>query len=475
MNERTGWDRRLSVAADGKGLVGHAGAALLHKIADRVGLTEVLGGLWPAGQNTTWRDRAHVLVSLAAAIVCGARSLLEAERLQAHQTAVFGAAPSDSTTRRTLASLDEPMLARIAKARARVRRHVWQLLHLRPGGFPWLTVAGKRLKGWIVIDIDATIITASSDKNGAAVTFKKTYGFHPLACWCANTQESLAMVLRQGNAGSNTVADHLRVLKEALAQIPNSCQAKILIRVDGAGATHDLLVHLEGLNTARRTVRYLVGWTITALDEQAIALLPATAWTDSLDQDGGIQHGYHVAELTGLNRRQGWPQGMRLLVRRVRPSARHRRNLTAFEVKTGWKYSIIATNIGRMWGIAGSHHPQWLDALARAHAVVEDRVRVGKAMGLRNLPSQDWTVNQAWVLAANLGHDLDCWVRLLALHDQDGMERAEPDTMRYRLYHLPARLATHARRRYLRIERTWPWAQTFILAWQRLTDLPALA
>jgi hypothetical protein len=475
VNERTGWDRRLSVTADGKGLVGHAGAVLLHKIADRTGLTKALGGLWPAEQQTTRRDRAHVLVSLAAAIVCGARSLLEAERLQAHQAALFGAAPSDSTTRRALAGLDEAMLARIAKARAIVRRQVWQLLHLRPGGFPWLTIAGKRLRGWIIIDIDATIIISASDKSGAAVTFKKTYGFHPLACWCANTQESLAMLLRSGNAGSNTVADHVRVLTDALAQIPNSCQAKILVRIDGAGATHDLLVHLEGLNTARRTVRYLVGWTITDVDEQAIARLPTTAWQDALDQDGQVCPGYHVAELTGLNQRKGWPDGMRLLVRRVRPSARHRKNLTTFETRTGWKYSIIATNIGRMWGIAGSHHPQWLDALARAHAVVEDRVRAGKAMGLRNLPSQDWTVNQGWILAANLGHDLDCWVRLLTLHDQDDLEPAEPDTMRYRLYHLPARLSTHARRRYLRIERTWPWAQTFVLAWQRLTQLPTLA
>lgn len=474
MSERTGWDRRLSVTADGKGLVGHAGAVLLHKLADRVGLSEALGGLWPDGQSAAWRDRGHVLVSLAAAIVCGARSMLEAERLQAHQAALFGAAPSDSTTRRALAGLDEAKLARIAKVRARVRRGVWQLLHLRPGGFPWLTVAGKRLKGWIVIDIDATIITSASDKSGAAVTFKKTYGFHPLACWCANTQESLAMLLRSGNTGSNTVADHLLVLGQALAQIPDSCQAKILVRIDGAGATHDLLNHLQGLNTTRRTVRYLVGWTITEVDEQAIARLPATAWADSLDQDGAIQHGYHVAELTGLNRRAGWPDGMRLLVRRVRPSARHRKNLTAFELKTGWKYSVIATNIGRMWGIAGSHHPQWLDAAARAHAVVEDRVRGDKAMGLRNLPSQDWTVNQGWMLAANLGHDLDCWLRLLVLHDHDGLARAEPDTMRYRLYHLPARLATHARRRHLRIERTWPWALPFVLAWQRLTHLPDL-
>ncbi|SED88211.1 Transposase DDE domain group 1 [Streptomyces sp. 2112.3] len=134
-----------------------------------------------------------------------------------------------------LPRLTRPPLAKIAKARAGVRGHVWGLLRLRPGGFPWLTVAGKRLTGWIVIDLDATVITSASKKAGAAVTFKKTFGFHPLAAWCANTTESLAMLLRPGNAGANTVADHIAVLTDALAQIPGSSAAKILVRVDGAG------------------------------------------------------------------------------------------------------------------------------------------------------------------------------------------------------------------------------------------------
>ncbi|MFD5463055.1 hypothetical protein ACFWIQ_09545 [Kitasatospora sp. NPDC127059] len=181
------------------------------------------------------------------------------------------------------------------------------------------------------------------------------------------------------------------------------------MRIDGAGATHDLLEHLEALNTAGRTVRYLVGWTITEDDEKAIAKLPARAWEASLCQDGDIQDGYGIAELTGVNTRPGWPEGMRLLVRRVRPAGRHRKKLTTFELKTGWKYSVIATNIRHMWGIPGSHQPQWLDAVAREHAVVEDGVRADKAMGLRNLPSKSWEVNRGWMLAANLGHDLDCW------------------------------------------------------------------
>ncbi|MFD3498485.1 transposase [Streptomyces sp. NPDC058678] len=329
----------------------------------------------------------------------------------------------------------------IAKVRARVRRHMWSLLHLRPGGFPWLVVAGKRLTRWIVIDLDATIITAASEKTGAAVTFKEAFGFHPLAAWCANTGESLAMLLRPGNAGANTVTDHIAVLTDALAQIPGSSTANILIRVDSAGATHRLLEHLEALKTTRRTVRYTLGWKITEDDEKAIARLPETAWETSLHQDGSLQEGYFVAELTGLNTGAGWPEGMRLIARRVRPTRRHLKKLTRFETKTGWRYCITANNIRHMWSIAGSRHSQFLDVLHRSHASMEDRVRTNRAMGLDNLPSQSWEVNCGWMLAT----DLDAWVRLLTLHDIDGLFHAEPDTIRFRLYHPVARDVEEAR------------------------------
>ncbi|MER7960124.1 IS1380 family transposase [Streptomyces sp. NPDC096030] len=474
MSERTGWDRRMVVVADGKGLVGHAGAVLLRKLADRVGLTSALAAVLPQGTGAGWRERAQVIVQLAVAIVLGAGNLLEAEQLQAHHQGLFGTGVSDSTMRRTLAALDETVLAQIAKVRARIRRHVWTQLALRPGGFPWLTVAGKRLHHWIVIDMDATVITAASKKQGAAATWKKTFGFHPLAAWCANTSECLAMLLRPGNAGSNTTADHITVLTDALAQVPGASTAKILVRVDGAGATHGLHEHLRDLNTRRRTVRFTTGWTITAEDEAAIALLPERAWQNSLHQDGSLQEGYFVAELTGLNRRDGWIKGMRLIVRRVKPSGRHIKDLTAFEKKTGWKYSITATNIRKMTRIRGSHQIQWLDALHRHHAVVEDRVRTNKAMGLHNLPSKSWAINASWMLTANLAADLDAWLRLLTLNDDPDLADAEPDTIRFRLYHLPARLSRHARRRWLRIESTWPWAGAFTTVWNRLTALPVI-
>ncbi|WP_338672180.1 IS1380 family transposase [Streptomyces sp. SCSIO 30461] len=473
MSERTGWDRGLVVRADGKGLVGHAGVVLLRRLADRSGLTGALSGVFPTG-GPGWRDRAVVLVHLAISIALGARSVAEAGQLAWHHERVMGPGVSDSTVHRTLNLCDADRIAAINRARARIRRTVWSWLALRPGGFPWLTIAGKRLHHWVIVDMDATIITAASKKEGAAATWKKSFGFHPLAAWCANTGECLAMLLRSGNAGSNTVADHKAVLADALAQIPGSSRAKILVRVDGAGATHGLHEHLLGLNTRRRTVRFTTGWTITEADEQAIAKLPEAAWEASLNQDGSVQEGYFVAELSGLNGREGWSRGLRLIVRRVRPSSRHLANLTDFEKKTGWKYSVIATNINKMTRVVGSHQIQWLDAVHRHHAVVEDRVRTNKAMGLHNLPSKSWQNNTSWMLTANLAADLDAWLRLLALHDQDGLADAEPDTMRFRIYHLPARLAHHARRRHLRLPADWPWARAFATAWRRLTELSAV-
>lgn len=157
--------------------------------------------------------------------------------------------------------------------------------------------------------MDATIITTASKKENAAATWKKSFGFHPLAAWCANTGECLAMLLRPGNAGSNTVADHKAVLADALAQIPGASTATVLVRVDGAGATYGLHEHLLGLNTRRRTVRFTTGWTITEVDEQAIARLPETAWETSLNQDGSVQEGYFVAELSGLSEREDTSRG----------------------------------------------------------------------------------------------------------------------------------------------------------------------
>jgi len=448
---------------------------LLRKCADQTGLTGALGGVFARlGGSPVW-DRGVVLVQLAVAITLGATSMRQIALLGHHEQ-LFGAPPSDSTIRRALEPIGESELlqSRLARARARVRRHVWDLIAATETGFPWLKVAGKVLTGWIVIDLDATLITAHSSKQGASATFKKGFGFHPPAAWCANTHESLAMLLRTGSAGSNTLTDHLRVLTDAIRQIPEGFRAKIWIRIDGAGATHDLAEHMQGLNTTRRTVRFTAGWKITEVDEKAIAKLPETAWQAAVRQDGEAHEHAQITELTGLDERATL-RGVRLLVRRVHPSARDAAQLTDLEKKTGFKYAIIATNLGPrgLRGIPGSHQLAFINAVHRDHAEVEDRIRGNKAMGLRNLPSKTWNVNVGWVLAANLAADLDAWTRLLGLHDDPDLARAEPQTLRYCLWHMPARLVSHARRRIVKISTTRPWKAAFLICRQRLRALPA--
>ena len=194
------------------------------------------------------RPRGAISFHVGAAIALGATSMSDIALL-VHLAPVLGTAPSGPTARRALDLAGTPaMLDRIARARAKARAHAWKLIEDTPAGFPWLVIAGKALTGWLVIDLDATLVTASSDKEGAAPTWKKGYGFHPLAAWAANTRECLAMLLRPGNAGSNTFTEHRDVLAAALRQVPVRFRRKILVRVDGAGASHELVEHLLSLS-----------------------------------------------------------------------------------------------------------------------------------------------------------------------------------------------------------------------------------
>jgi len=474
-----GWDRALKVTADGKGLVGYAGAVLLRKAADQLGLTAGLSAALLKKGSSPLLDRGLVLVSLAMAIALGATSMSDIALL-AHLSPVLGTAPSGPTARRALDLAGNPrMLDRIARARAKARERAWDLIEATPAGFPWLAVAGKTLTRWLVIDMDATLVTARSDKEGAAPTWKKGYGFHPLGAWCANTRECLDMLLRPGNAGSNTFTDHAEVLSAALKQVPARFRRQLIVRVDGAGASHDLIEHLLSLSTPRKKVLFTCGWAIMDADEDAIRQVPARAWQPGITQDGDPEDDKDVAEITGLMARAGnWPQGLRWIARRVRPSRRQMPNLTACEKETGWRYSITCTNIpdSGISSVPGSHHAQYIDVLHREHAVVETAgVRTAKAMGLRNLPSKTWQVNTGWVLAANIAADLAAWTRLLGCHDDAELRDAHPDTLRYRIWHLPARLASHARQRALALSADWPWKEAFLTCWQRLCALPAPA
>lgn len=468
-------DRKLTVTADGECLAGHAGGIILREMADRSGLTAVLTGALEREGRFPEVDRGAALVPAAVMIALVGRPMSGIAVLD-HLSLVLGEPVTWQALRRTLDLADPLTLGKIAQARARIRAHVRELIAARAGGFPWLGIAGRILQGWTVIDMDATLVTAYSPKENAAGTCKSGSGFHPLGAWCANTGESLAMELRPGNAGPNTASDHISGLPAALAQVPAAWRRNVIVRLDGAGASHDFIEHMTGPGIPGVTLLFTCGQAITQTDEDDIRKIPEDAWKPGVTQDGHADDDTGVAEITGLMTRSGnWPGGLRWVIRRVRQSRRHLKKLTACEKEAGWKYSIICTSIPEEGteNVPGSRHAQLIGVLHRQHAVVEDGVRPGKAAGLRNLPSKSWRVNCGWTVAANIAADLQAWCRLLGLHDIDGLKDAEPDTLRCRLWHVPARLARHARRRTLKISRDWPRKTAFTTCWQRISALPA--
>jgi hypothetical protein len=325
------WDRRLTVTCDGEGLVGQTGGIILREMADVPGLTAELRDALEREGRFPEVDRGVAMVSAAVMIALGGRSMSGIAVLD-HLSLVLGEPVTWQTLRRTLDLADPGTLEKIAQARARIRAHVWELIAARACGFPWLETAGRVLHGWVVLDMDATLVTAFSPKEGASGTYKSGFGFHPLGCWCANTGESMAMELRPGNAGSNTAADHISGLSAALAQIPPGYRRNVIVRLDGAGASHLFIEHMVNLEIPGVRLLFTCGWTITGTDEDDIRQIPGAAWKPGVTQDGHAEDDSDVTEITGLMTRSGnWPDGLRWIVRRVKPSRRHLKNLTAYE------------------------------------------------------------------------------------------------------------------------------------------------
>ncbi|NYF56689.1 hypothetical protein HDA35_002520 [Micromonospora purpureochromogenes] len=244
-----------------------------------------------------------MLVDLAVMIADGGEAICDIDVLR-HQGELFGTVASDTTAWRALDEIGAAQLRRIAAARAKVRARLWRLF----GGPPAAAAAGRDIgAGVVVLDIDSTIVIAHSDKDGAAPTYKHSFGFHPMLVTCDNSGELLVVKLRPGNAGANT-ADHLDVLGQAIAQVPAPHRRRLLVRGDSAAATHAVLAWLAEQNSKRgRRVEYSIGWSIGEPERAAIAALPASAWSPALDADGGIRDGAQVAELTGLLALAGRP------------------------------------------------------------------------------------------------------------------------------------------------------------------------
>ena len=447
----------LRVVAGGESLISSAGAVLLTQTARVGGLDRLLcQRLAPWRLPLAIHDPGKIVLDLAIAVALGGDCAADIAVVRA-QPGVFGLVASDPTVSRLIDRLAEDAdraLAAIRAARAATRGWVWQAVG---------TPHQDRL---VVLDLDATLLIAHSDKEWAAKTWKKTFGFHPLLGYVdhgdAGTGEPVAGLLRAGNAGSNTTADHITVLDVALAQLPDQVHAAdahgrraILVRTDAAGATHGVTTRITELGMQFSVGAYLHHFDIPTV----LAAIPAAAWTPAYNADGTPRDGAWVCEVSDLVDLSAWPAGTRLILRKERP---HPGAQLRFSDTDGLRITGFLTNTtgGQLADLEVRH---------RRHARVEDRIRAAKDTGLRNLPFHDATQNQIWLEICALAQDLIAWTQRLA---PSGWARvAEPKRLRLRVFGVAGRLIRTARRHVLTIPTNWPWADTVITAHHRLTTL----
>jgi hypothetical protein len=450
MVKHEGLTDKLAVTADGTGQVSHAGSALLAGLADRVGLTAALS---EAMTGTRERRSAHdpgaVLRDLIVMAADGGDCLSDLGTLR-DQDHLFGHVASDSTAFRVISSIDQERLEALREAVARARHRAWALGARPP------RKAGGQSGALTAIDVDATLTAAHSQKEQAKGNFKGGFGHHPLLCYLDGSGEALAGILRPGNAGSNTAADHVRVLDLALQQLDQKAlDGEILVRADGAGATHELTVYCRTAN-----MRFSVGFDLDERVRQAIIAMPARAWQRAIRADGSEREHSEVSEITDHVDLSTWPERSRLIARRTKLKEAEQ---PTFADHDGWRFCVFLTDQ------AGDVRD--LDLAHRAHARVEDRIREGKDCGLSNLPFRSFAHNEVWLWLCQAAQDLLAWSRALCL--KDDARRWEVKRLRYRLLHQAGRIARHARRSTLRLSSAWPWAQMLVKAFASLRALPA--
>jgi Transposase DDE domain group 1 len=445
---------KIVVSSDGPGIVSGAGALLLTEAVRVTGLGAGLSaGLARWRSPRAVHDPGKVITDLAVAVALGGDCLADIAVVRA-EPGLFGPVASDPVVSRLVARLaaEAPAALRaIRSARSAARQQAWALAgDAAPG-------AGGEL---IPVDIDATIVTAYSEKDQAAPTWKKSFGFHPLTVFADHGPDSsgepLAIVLRPGNAGSNTAADHIEATRLALAQLPKDARRRVLVRADSGGGTHEFLAWLT---RPGRRLAYSAGFPMTDEVQDAILKVPARTWTPAYDASGLVREGAWIAELTGLLDLAGWPKGMRVIVRKERP---HPGAQLRFTDIGGHRFTCFATSTkgGQLADLELRH---------RRRARCEDRIRAAKDTGLRNLPLHGFTQNQIWCEITALACELLAWMQMLALTGP--ARRWEPKRLRLRLFTVAGRLVRGSRRLRLRLAARWPWAQETTAAITRLQNL----
>jgi hypothetical protein len=447
MGEGSRLVRARTVTGDGVGLCSRAGLVLLAELAETVGLA---AGLRQATRGLPWRRHhpGRTLGLVVLALADGARNVSDVDAVIG-QEHLFGPGPSRPSSWRTFDRLGPAELRGIATAEAKARQFVWD--H---------DSAGQRSE--LDIDLDATMVTTRADKQDAAPTWKRTYGHHPLLAIDAERGEVLAVLMRPGNAGSNTAVDHVTVLRDAIAVLPEreraghqpgdnqaEVQVSVRVRCDAGGTTHWLAEECR-----HRNIGYSLGYAIDGRVRDALLLVQEEDWQPAVEPDGSRRENGSVYDLTRLVNLTAWPTGTRLIVRRERPHPGAQ--LSLFDDIDGWRHTAFITDT------AGD--PAALEARQRRRGRAEGVIRDLKACGLANLPFDCIVNNTAWARLAAVALNLLSWTRHLTLTGP--LRRATPKTLRYRLLHIAGR--TSAAGRKLHLDRDWPWTPTLLAALDRI-------
>jgi hypothetical protein len=445
---------RTRVEGGGDGVVAHAGLHALGRFADALGVGAALSAqIVVSGERFPLHDRGKVLVHAMLTLAGGGDACSDVEFLRA-QPALFGSVPSDSTLYRTYRQIDAVTLQRLWAAVGEVRADIWSAVD---DGSP------------VVLDIDASLVEIHSEhKEGTAPTYKGGFGFHPMFCFADATGETLAALLRPGNANANTIDDHLTVLDHALGQLPADLaighhegddpelvERPVMVRTDSAGATRGFVRGCRARNVgfavvARKTARIHAAISKLADDDDR--------WQPAITQTGDERPGAAVCEVTDLVDLSHWPEGTRLIVRRE-------------PLHPGAQVSLFPSLEFRYWGHYTDRHgdPATLDAHMRAHGRVEDHIARLKDSGLQRFPFVDLDANRARLAIVAFAADLVRWFQLVCLEDE--LATAEPKTLRWQLWHTPARLVRRARQHIVRLLDDWPTTNALLNAYQRIALL----
>jgi hypothetical protein len=459
---------RVVVSADGAGVVSHAGVGLLREMAEGTGLVDgITQALIGTYRGVPVHAPGRVFTDLAAAVADGADAISGIAVLGDRRD-LHGPVASMPTTWRVLDRIDTQHLGAVRAARAAARARAWA------------AGAGPDLDAGLMLDFDATITIAHSEKENAAATWKRTFGFYPLLCFLDRPDisggEALAGLLRPGNAGSNTAVDHITVLDLALAALPAHARPtpgpetgtwagpRVVARSDSAGATHAF-----AQACVDRGVGFSFGFPVDARIQRIVDLIPDSCWHPALQTDragtDGLREGAWVAEATGMINLDSWPAGSRLILRKEHP---HPGAQLTFTDADGLRVTAILTNTPTTGPGVVPGQAAGLELRHRQHARVEDRIREAKATGLRNLPCRATNENNAWLEVVLTAVDLVAWTKTICFADTPALARCEIATFRYRVLHVAARITRGARQVRLRIDKTWRWATHIAEGFHRL-------